>query len=430
MEELNIDKYSVQQLKGLFTKHSGINCLNEFTVQDIEDSKKRIFMKMYKEKDKEELKEFLDKASEKIISDKFLGGVKESQGVVVKNTVRDNLNADYKNTITRMILIDSQFRADLLKEPTDFICTLNEKIVNTVSLEISNIQIPFTFYNIENRRGNNRFDIITNVVTKVVLPDGNYTLQNILDYIVANSNSKITSATLSATTGLVTFVSNGEISINFMPEGVKLNTSLGWYLGFRTFTGNSLASADNEHTFVYTINGSKTANAVAIVPRIKYFVIVVDDFNKTQTSDTLVQVQIDPLISSPTSYFTQDPYLDCLTPDNMSTYLAQFPNRTLTKAQLFTRAQQNQAKNTLFLQNQRLDVHAPNQILAVFPFDGAKLSWGETYFTDKCKYKREYHSPTNLERLHVKIYDDTGFLLGLNGNNWYMTLMTENLYKY
>ena len=48
MEELNIDKYSVQQLKGLFTKHSGINCLNEFTVQDIEDSKKRIFMKMYK----------------------------------------------------------------------------------------------------------------------------------------------------------------------------------------------------------------------------------------------------------------------------------------------------------------------------------------------------------------------------------------------
>jgi len=433
MEELNIDKYSTQELKKLFTKHSGINCLNEFTVQDIEDSKKRMFMKLHKETNKEELKDFLDRASEKIIADKFLNGVKESQGVVVKNTVRDNLNADYKNTITRLILLDSQFRPDLLKESTDYICTLNEKIVNTVSLEISNIQIPFTFYNIENVRGNNRFEIVSeNVMTKVVLPDGNYTLQQILDYIVANSASKITSATLSAVTGRVTLVSSGSITIDFMPEGVKLNNSLGWYLGFRKFTGSSLVSVDEEIAFSYTFSGSITATAAAIVPRIKYFVVVVDDFNKTQTADTLVQVQIDPLISNPTSYFTQDPYLECLNPSNITTYLDKtvFPNRTLTKAQVYTRAQQNQSRNNLYLQNQRLDVYSPNQILAVFPFDGVKLVWGDTYFTDKCKYKREYHSPTNLERLHVKIYDDTGFILNLNGNNWYMTLMTTNLYKY
>ena len=149
MEELNVDKYSVSELKKLFTKHSGINCLNDFTVQDIEDSKKRLFMKMHESHDKEQLKIFLDKAAEKIISDKFLGGIKETHGVVVKNTVRDNLNADYKNTITRLILIDSLYRPDLLKDPTDYICTLNEKIVNTVSLNIENIQIPLTFYNIE-----------------------------------------------------------------------------------------------------------------------------------------------------------------------------------------------------------------------------------------------------------------------------------------
>jgi hypothetical protein len=440
MEELNIDKYSSHELKKLFTKHSGINCLNEFTVQDIEDSKKRMFMKLYKESNKEELKDFLDRASEKIISDKFMNGTKETHGVVVKNTVRDNLNADYKNTITRLILLDSQFRPDLLKEPTDFICTMNEKIVNTVSLEISNIQIPYTFYNIENVRGNNRFDIDFSggTTVKVVLPDANYTIQQILDFIVANSNSKITSATLSPTTGLVTFVSNSKISINFMPEGVKLNTSLGWYLGFRSFTGSSLASADANHTFLCNIDGtpeapgSKTATSIACAPRLKYFVVVVDDFNKTQTADTLVQVQLDPLNATPTSYFTQDPYLDCLTPANISTYLdsSVFPNRTLTKAQVYTRAQQNQSRNNLYLQNQRLDVNSPNQILAVFPFDGAKLNWGDNYFSDKCKYKREYHSPTNLERFHVKIYDDTGFLLKLNGNNWYMTLMTTNLYKY
>ena len=439
MEELNIDKYSTQELKKLFTKHSGINCLNEFTVQDIEDSKKRMFIKLYKDTNKEELKDFLDQAAEKIISDKFMNGIKESQGVVVKNTVRDNLNADYKNTITRLILIDSQFRPDLLKESNDFICSMNEKIVNAVSLEIANIQIPFTFYNIDKARGNNRFDIVSgNVTTNVVLPDANYTLKQILDYIVANSASKITGASVSETTGLVTFQSRSTIQINFMPEGVKLNTSLGWYLGFRSFTGSALAAADSDHTFLCNINGtsdipdSKTGTSIATVPRIKYFVVVVDDFNKTQTADTLVQVQMEPLIATPTSYFTQDPYLDSLIPSNVSTYLDKnvFPNRTLTKAQVYTRAQQNQSRNNLYLQNQRLDVYSPNQILGVFPFDAAKLTWGETYFSDKCKYKREYHSPTNLERMHVKIYDDTGFLLNLNGNNWYMTLMTTNLYKY
>ena len=418
MDELNIDKYSVSELKKLFTKHSGINCLNDFTVQDIEDSKKRLFMKMYENHNKEELKDFLDKAAEKIISDKFLGGIKETQGVVVKNTVRDNLNADYKNTITRLILIDSLYRPDLLKESTDYICTLNEKIVNTVSLNIENIQLPLTFYNIEARKGNNRFELtitepnLTFVTTLVVIPDGDYTLDQILTFI--STGTSITAAK-GLRTGLITIStglsSSHTVKIDFMPEGVKLNTSLGWYLGFRTITGNSVVSSDDDYTLTYTFKSTTpiTGVAIAMAPKIKYFVVVVDDFNKTQTADTLVQAQIDPLVSTPTNYFG---------------------DRTLTKAQICTKQKQNEAVTRLQNQNQRLDVHAPNQILGVFPLDSSKLAWGDIYFSDKCKYVREYHSPTNLERLQIKIYDDTGFLLNLNGNNWYMTLMTENVYKY
>jgi hypothetical protein len=418
MDELNIDKYSVSELKKLFTKHSGINCLNDFTVQDIEDSKKRLFMKMYEDHNKEQLKDFLDKAAEKIISDKFLGGIKETQGVVVKNTVRDNLNADYKNTITRLILIDSLYRPDLLKEPTDYICTLNEKIVNTVSLNIENIQLPLTFYNIEHRKGNNRFELtiiepnLTFATTLVVIPDGDYTLDQILTVI---STGHSITASKGLRTGLITIStalsSAHTIKIDFMPEGVKLNTSLGWYLGFRTITGNSVVSSDDDYTLKYSFKSTTpiTGTAIAMAPKIKYFVVVVDDFNKTQTADTLVQAQIDPLVSTPTNYFG---------------------DRPLTKAQICTKQKQNEAVTRLQNQNQRIDVHAPNQILGVFPLDSSKLAWGDIYFSDKCKYIREYHSPTNLERLQIKIYDDTGFLLNLNGNNWYMTLMTENVYKY
>jgi hypothetical protein len=360
----------------------------------------------------------LDKASEKIISDKFLGGIKETHGVIVKNTVRDNLNADYKNTITRLILIDSLYRPDLLKESTDYICTLNEKIVNTVSLNIENIQLPLTFYNIESRKGNNRFSLtitepnLTFATTSVVLPDGNYTLDEILTFI--STGTSIT-ATKGPKTGLITIstdLSSGHlVKIDFMPDGVKLNTSLGWYLGFRTITGNSVVSSDDDYTLKYTFKSTTpiTGTAIAMAPKIKYFVVVVDDFNKTQTADTLVQAQIDPLVSTPTNYFG---------------------DRALTKAQSCTKQKQNEAVARLQNQNQRIDVHAPNQILGVFPLDSSKLAWGDIYFSDKCKYVREYHSPTNLERLQIKIYDDTGFLLNLNGNNWYMTLMTENVYKY
>jgi hypothetical protein len=168
-------------------------------------------------------------------------------------------------------------------------------------------------------------------------------------------------------------------------------------------------------------------NKVASIPMIKYISVVVDDFNNSQTADTMVYSRSEQQIAKPTSYFTQEEGLNELTPETFDAY-TDVP-RTLTKAQLYTRAQQNQAKKMLFLQNTRQEVHAPDQILAVFPFD-PNLIWGQTYFTDDCKYTREYHGPTSLERLHVQVYDDSGYLLELNGHNWYMTLMTKNLYKY
>ena len=135
MEEFNVDALNAYELRKLFTKHSGINCLNDFTLQDIEDSKKRMFMKYgYTHKD------LIERAAQKIVEDKF--SMTKTQAVVVKNTVPDVLNANYKNTIQRLIMVDSQYRPDLTKEATDFIVPLNEKIVNAVSLQIMNLQIP------------------------------------------------------------------------------------------------------------------------------------------------------------------------------------------------------------------------------------------------------------------------------------------------
>jgi hypothetical protein len=437
MEELDIDKYSVMDIKKLFTKNTQINFLNDFTLQDLDDAKKKIYFKNYNgHSNPEKLQNFLDKACEKVIHDKFSAGLQQTQGVVVKNTVRDTLNVDYKNTIHRLILIDSQYRPNLNNTETNYTLSLDNKIVNAVSIEIINLQIPYTFYNIESRQFNNSFTVTINgTTTTVTVPDGHYDLSGVLSSI----NSQLSSLSISfsqpsSTTGKITITNNNANSctINFMPTGTKVNTNLGWCLGFRSITGTTLVSANESMTLSFTIAhlGTLTGTAVASVPITKYFVVVIDDFNKNQTADTMIQTRLDQEIVKPTSYFTQDPFLDYLKPDNVNSYLENVPNRTLTKAQIYTRAQQNQSRNNLSLQNLRLEINSPNQVLGVYPFDSSKMNWGATYFTDKSDYKREYHGPVDIEKLQIRIYDDKGILLNLNGGDWHMTLMTENLYKY
>ena len=446
---------SVGDIKKFFTKTSSFNFLNDFTLQDVEDAKKSIYMKYYK-KDGETFKFALDKAAEKLVKDKFYAGIKEDQGAAIKNTVRDVLNANYRNTITKLIMVDSQYRPQLSENETNFIVHFNEKVVNAVSLEMVNIQIPYTFYNIEARQGNDHFilTILTkdaNGLTKDVsgvtvepsqeikLYDGHYKK---MDDLIVNLNLKVSRyGLLFAIDPLtkkckLTNTSTNNYYLTFLTNKNKINHCLGWYLGFRKFQGSNVANKpitleyDLPPRISPTEPTSISGITVAICPHIKYFVIVIDDFNNNQTADTMIQNNINPENTKPTSYFTQDPLLDSILPDNLDSYLANVPNRTLTKSQLYTIAQQNLEKQNLYIQNTRLEVHAPNQVLGVIPFEESKCDWGALVFTDKNKYTREYHSPTNIDRLHVKIYDDKGYPLVLNGSNWCMSLVTNNLYKY
>lgn len=433
---------SILEIKKYFTKNSNVNFLNDYTLQDVEDAKKHIFMRNYK--GGETLKYSLDKMAEKMAKEKFYAGIKEEQGVAVKNTVRDVLNANYKNTITRLIMVDSQYRMNLQEEATHFMVQLNEKVVNAISLELVHFQLPYTFYNIEARQGNNHLIVTTmedpeNPVNhEVTLDDGHYsTMEQILTSLETKLNA-ITDTRIAFTvsvsplTGRVQINNTGTIEcvLSFLTGRSKINHCLGWHLGFRNYQGTSLANRYISMEYTVPLGGNVQGGAVAMVPHTKYFVVVVEDFNNNQTADTLVQNNIKPENSKPTSYFTQDPLLDKITPENLSSYLANVPNRTLTKSQLYTISQQNMEKINMGYQNARLEVHAPNQVLATIPFEASKASWGDMVFTDKNKYLREYHSPTNIDRLEVKIYDDKGYLIHLNGSNWCMTLLTNNLYKY
>ena len=465
---MDLETTNALDLRKYFTKQSGLNFLNDFTLQDVEDAKKTIYSRNYPTLG--DTKAWLDRAAEKIVKDKFFN-VKDEQQYVVKNTIRDTMNGNYKNTISRLILIDSQYRQQLREPETDFLIHLNEKVNNATSLELTNIQIPYTFYNIDEKMNNNHFllschhdpfrgnilqsmneTLCTTYTIKV--PDGHYTdvsmivqaIQTQLDkYINVSPIPYHLTCERDPLTGTIQFKNSSAAAydIEFLTNQSKVNTCLGWNLGFREYS----ISPETNQTLsmkyeiprnanivtagsIVEIPGKIKGTEVAMVPNTKYFVLVVDDFNQTQTSDTMVQANIRPENTKATSHFTQDPMLNYLMPYNLESYLENVPDRTLTKSQLYTIAQQNMERQNLSLQNTRLEVYAPNQVLALIPFEQSRADWGSMYFSDKSKYIREYHSPTNLERLQVKLYDDKGNLMNLRGNSWCMSLTTQNLYKY
>ena len=452
---MDIDKYTPNDLKRLFTKGTNINFLNDYTFQDVEDGKKRLYLQMNESQDKTKLKDFLDDAGKKLMKDKMSNGFDNPIGVVVKNTIKDNLNPDYKNTIKRLINIDSQYIP--LNAPSSYVFKLTEKLINVVSIELTNLQFPMTFYNIEDRQGNNFFYIYTDADSDdpylVDISDGNYSIETLIPAIntaVQNKYQDI-SFTINPIDGKTTIKKTNSSDTNTytiefyedsMTETTKINHCLGWLLGFHTYTVNDSEVPVLTYTLSSTASSSITSDKVAYIGTTKNVVVVLDEFSQNQTSGTMVQTIHDVNSIKPSLYYanSKDPKnsdfsplnLDCLTPTNINTseqMKTALTKTGLTRAQIYTRAQVNHNKLLVNQQNNYLEPNVQNNILAIVPFE-TTTEWGQKYFTDKNKYIREYHGPVEIDKMQVRLYDDKGYEMNFNGANWSITMITEHLYKY
>jgi len=114
---------------------------------------------------------------------------------------KGNLNPLLKETITRIITIDSQYRSNQKALSTSFTFELSEPLRDVVSLSLYSVQIPYTWYTITNSYGSNFFYIKGNSPginngnhdIKVEISAGNY---NPGDLITAISNSIINNYSL------------------------------------------------------------------------------------------------------------------------------------------------------------------------------------------------------------------------------------------
>jgi hypothetical protein len=227
------------------------------------------------------------------------------------------------------------------------------------------------------------------------------------------------------------------------------NNTLGWIMGYRLpyynvdFSGNTAPC-------ILDLNGTK------------YLILVIDDYNQNHVNNSLVSIsQFSNTLKMPTYYSPDLPYT-CITPaqqgNNLpeliaedsfqqnglliaSKYQQDYTNtqimlpsapRTLTNAQLYTINSINNNNNNLT--NYLAKAPTSSDILAIIP---VKTSVGVPTGSLLVEFSgslqdsaRTYFGPVNIERLAVKLLDDKGNVLNLNGNDWCVSLIAECLYQY
>jgi hypothetical protein len=429
----------------------------------------------------------------------------------VTNTVsvpvsQDTLNPNLENITTRFINLDSQFRqaaGGIDTIATDYTLDLSDPLTNVISLRLYSIQIPFTWYVIDEQFGNTCF-WVTNMgnTFKIFIDPGNYTpttfctALNLAFTTPANFAPDYLNAFTLGTPPIVTYNSNnGKITMNLSgwtdPAGntiVSINQfgnlfdgATDAYFTFFDFTGRlnclgHLACAAQNITFNGTLgwlmgyrmpivpvfNVANTAIAVLDLYGPKYFILVLDDYNQNHINNGLITItELSTKLAVPSYYNTSQPYICTSSASNISpllsvnsignstnqdfnalqdkidfgygkiqTILPSAP-RTLTQAQIYTinEIMKNREKNTSY----RGKAPTSSDTFALIPVKRAGLNTGDMYvdFSGSIQdNKRIYFGPVDIDRMRIKLLDDRGFIVDLHGQDWCITLISENLYQY
>ena len=233
------------------------------------------------------------------------------------------------------------------------------------------------------------------------------------------------------------------------------NNTLGWLMGYR-IPYSPVKQTGNVASSVLDLNGTK------------YLILVIDDYNQNHVNNGLVSIsQFSNTLKIPSYYSPDIPYT-CITPEQQGNNLSQLISelnsqggdeninnglliagkyddnyaatqivlpsapRTLTKSQLYTINSINNNNNNLT--NYLAKAPTSSDILAIIP---VKTSVGVPTGSLLVEFSgslqdsnRTYFGPVNIDRMAVRLLDDKGNVLNLNGIDWCCTIKCECLYQY
>jgi hypothetical protein len=186
---------------------------------------------------------------------------------------KDSLNPLLKQTIRRIISIDSQYRDNKSSLATDFTFNLSDPLKDVVSLKLYSVQIPYTWYTINKNYGSNFFYLKGNSPGnnngyndyKIAIAPGNYTPK----LLITEINTAITTLSntyIDASFGTSTLTYNESTCKATMKMDIfNLYNETNYYLYFPNWSSPLLDISRN-----YTLAGFFGYNTTSYSPRIAY----------------------------------------------------------------------------------------------------------------------------------------------------------------
>ena len=256
--------------------------------------------------------------------------------LVIPNTfqvsaVQDSLNPTLQNTVSRFIQIDSQYRQASVGDGfslttslnTDITLDLSEHMINVLSIRLADIEIPFSWFNINSNRNffyiYNRY-LYNDKYYLIKIEEGNYTT---IDDILLAINNAFVKAGFVKTTTMQNFIylKNGKVFIdlnNTSINGDIINIYDDTKIGDSTVSGiffypldesQTNISIDNtiprtqfdyENTLgwllgyrqvaIYIYSYGNAAEALYKLHVLNYLIIVIDDFNQNHINNGIVTI--------------------------------------------------------------------------------------------------------------------------------------------
>lgn len=400
---------------------------------------------------------------------------------------QDVLNPNLKNVINRFITLDSRNRGESYSA-TDYTTDLSEHVTNVLSLRLYAISIPYTWYVIDYQFGNTCF-WVTNLGNyfKISIEPGNYNPTTFCDalnaaFIVAGftnaANPDPLIATYSSSSGKIKLALDGwkdptGTTITTIPNTELFDSSINPYIQFYDYNGvfncfedqgcNSSSSIETtlgwlmgyRLPIIALLTGGNTSTVPVDLLGPKYFTIVLDDYNQNNINTRpITNVITSNSISLPEYFNTSQPYV-CIPPNPplSVTALGNLTNvsevgsadftfstmqvlpsapRTLTNAQMYTINEIIKNKNKSGSSKSKAPTPAKSDTFATvyikYPLTNAGIL---VEFSGQLQdNKRIYFGPVDIDRLRIRLVDDRGYIVNLNGAEWSCSIICETLYQY
>jgi len=299
--------------------------------------------------------------------------------------VKGVINPLKRRVNTRYLNIDTRFRENYFTcQSTNYHLDLPLKISGVMSLQLSAIELPTTFFNISKQLGNNFFTIevdnynngttTESYSTVITLQDGNYAPSSLVDYlnsIVGTMDApfnqliftlNILNTMISGTGQMVVGISNPNdifnFTLNFQADkngnndnNTPLPLKLGWTFGFRSGK--------------YVNNSTYISEGVMDLTGPRYIYLVVDDFN-----------------------------------NNVNNAFYGAFNSSILNKNILAR---------ISLQSKFFDIFIENNLNVITT-------------------PRHYYGPVDIQKLHLQLLDEYGRVLDINNMDYSFCLILHTVY--